>query len=232
MKDWHTKVLAQLKGRSAPRVLTTSMLSRLSEAERPGVQKQAVIALVREAEALGILWKARGGLYLNRAAIPPAIPEEAAQNIRRGAVVSLLSVLGDAGILNNPTPVIYSVVPVLEGETPPSVGKIESEGRIYRFHGVSERVMFAGSIADRFDTSVLYPRATPEAALCHWLYLAKSRRSRLRPPSHESDASSFDRDRLSRLAKAAGMEKDVTEWLAAAERYAEEVPDHNSALGF
>lgn len=51
------------------------------------------------------------GLYLSQLAIPRPAAAEAADFIRTGAVVSLQTVLGEAGITNNFSDVVTSVLP-------------------------------------------------------------------------------------------------------------------------
>lgn len=231
MKPWRVNVLARLKGQRAPRVLTTAMLSRLAAAERPGISETAVLSLAKEAEGLGFLRRMRSGLFLNLEATPPAVAAEAAQFIRRGAVVSLHTVLGDAGVLNNPTPIVFCVLPILKGESPPRVGRVEGAEATFQFYAIPEKVLFAGRLEDRLEQGCAYPRATKEAALCHWLYLANSRYSHLVAPSEEADISGLDHDRLQRLATAMGIEDQVATWIAAAEAYGEE-PDYDQTFGF
>src|SRR3546814_9336776 len=96
MKDWRIDVLSRLKGADGPRVLPSSVIERLCDAERPGLARTSVVAFVRGAERMGALRRVRKGLYLNLTASPPAGPAEAVRFIRRGAVVSLHRVLGDA----------------------------------------------------------------------------------------------------------------------------------------
>jgi hypothetical protein len=57
-----------------------------------------------------ILKPVREGAYLNGMSFPEVALAEAASVIRTGAVVSLQSVLGDAGVLNNPTPDVTCVM--------------------------------------------------------------------------------------------------------------------------
>lgn len=100
----------------------------------------------------------------------------------------------------------------------------------FRFYYVPESVLSVGDPTDRLCPAVPYPCATAEAALVHWIWLARERR--LLPQSPESDVSDLDRARLCRLAAATGIEAEVRRWVAEAERYAAEVPDHCPGLGF
>lgn len=49
------------------------------------------------------------GTYLNRLALPPAELYEAAPVIRTGAVLSLNSVLGELGVINNPSCIVTCI---------------------------------------------------------------------------------------------------------------------------
>ena len=54
------------------------------------------------------------GLFLNSRAVPPAELTEVAAHIRSGAVISLHSVLGECGFLNNPSAIVVAVQDVLD----------------------------------------------------------------------------------------------------------------------
>lgn len=63
------------------------------------------------------------------------------------------------------------------------------------------------------DRGRAHPRATPEKALLDWLYLARSLRSTLSPPSlQDVDLSELDKARLRRLAKTMGLEQALMQW--------------------
>ncbi len=81
------------------------------------------------------------------------------------------------------------------------------------FRGIPERVLEAGEEKDRLVTGTGYRRATPEAALLHWLYLSASPRSRMSAPSMDLDIAELDLRRLKRLAKAMSMQDGLKLWL-------------------
>ena len=64
-----------------------------------------------------------------------------------------------------------------------------------------------------------HPRATPEKALCDWLYLAASPRSPMRSPPLDLEAERLDTDRLQRVANAMSIEQHLDEWLRSKRRY-------------
>ena len=70
-----------------------------------------------------------------------------------------------------------------------------------------------GAERDRLDPQLSYRRATPEAALLHWLCLARSPRSRMSPPPADLDMEALDSRRLKRLAHAMGLSAAVRDML-------------------
>jgi hypothetical protein len=96
-----------------------------------------------------------------------------------GAVISLQTVLGDAGVWNNFTDWVTAVVPLSRRYTRPSLGRLETAAGIFVFRGLPEAVLEAGREEDRLVSNTTYRRARPEAALLHWLYLSNSPRSEI-----------------------------------------------------
>lgn len=231
MNEWQVAVLGRLKSADAMRVVTSSTIANLCALDRPGIAPPAVMEFIAKAEAANVLRRIIQDVYLNLTAKPRVVPAEAASFIEHGAVVSLHSVLGDAGVLNNPTDIVFCVVPTFRLGAQVPAENIDSPVGTFRFHQIPAAVLMAGQDADRLVSNIRYPRATSEAALCHWIYLAASEHSRLTEPSPEADVTELDRDRLFRLARAVGIADAVSHWIERADRYAEEVPDHSSALG-
>jgi hypothetical protein len=93
---------------------------------------------------------------------------------------------------------------------------LEIEGPLRRAarDGVPERVLETGAENDRLVTGVDYRRATPEAALLHWLYLSGSSRSRMSAPPLDLDLGKFDLKRLKRLAAAMRLDTNLCSWRA------------------
>jgi hypothetical protein len=203
---------------TAPRVLTAAMLVRLAEAERPGTGRATVTGLVKRMETDGALRKVTRGVYLNRCMEPPAAEAEAAEFLRRGAIVSLHTVLGDAGVLNNYTHDVWCVVPLIAKEAAPSLRTVRVQDDVaFVFHGISEERLFAPA-RDDLMAEVPYPRATPEAAICHWLYLSQTPRSPLKLPPRDVDLDGVDMDRVHRIAAAMDVKPELGEWLATLDR--------------
>jgi hypothetical protein len=133
--------------------------------------------------------------------------------LRPGAIVSLQTVLGDAGIWNNFTDWVTAVVPISRRYTTQSLGRLETSGGVFVFRGLPESILEAGRDEDRLVANVSYRRATPEAALLHWLYLSNSPRSRMSTPPLDLDLELLNRQKLKRLAGAMGLSELLNSFL-------------------
>lgn len=202
-----------LRRREAPRVLTTAMIAKAT-----GRPRASVARLIARASDVKLITPVRGGLFLNTLAHPRPRLAEAAGWVRTGAVVSLHTVLGDAGVLNNPTGHVYALLP-MDAPTNASSEVRSAGGARFIFRRMPERVLVAGARADRLEAGVAYLRATPEKALLDWLYLGRSPRSTLTdPPAHDIDLDLLDPARLTRLAQAMGLEEVLAQFIEQADQ--------------
>ena len=214
MKDlhWSTRLELKLAEPSALRVLDTASIIQLAKNVRGDLSKPSVERWIQEAVAANRLQRVVRGLFLNRLIAPPAQLCEAAVWLRPGAVISLQTVLGDSGVWSNYTPWVTAIVPLSSRYTTPSLGTVETGAGTFVFRGVPERVLEAGAENDRLVARVDYRRATPEAALLHWLYLSGSPRSRMSIPPLDLDLSALDSKRLKRLAIGMHLDANLTIW--------------------
>jgi hypothetical protein len=199
---------------AALRVLDTASIMQAAKIVRREISKPSVERWIQEAVAANRLQRVVRGLFLNRLIVPPARLCEAAVWLRPGAVISLQTVLGDSGVWNNYTDWVTAVVPLSSRYTTPSLGRVETQGGTFVFRGVPERVLEAGAEGDRLVSGVDYRRATPEAALLHWLYLSGSPRSRMSSPPLDLDLGELDLKRLKRLAAAMRLDANLSGWRA------------------
>jgi len=208
------EILDLLRAPDAHRVLTTQMLRRdAGFSDMPSATFSRKIAKAIEAK---LLTQVRAGVFLNTLAMPPVKPAEAVPFVRTGAIVSLQSVLGDAGVLNNFTPDVLCVMPSYGINT--AGGEVISPAARFHFYLLNPAILEAGNIDDRLVADIGYKRATPEKALLDWLALSESRSSNMTaPPAHDIDWSELNEKRLMRLAKAAGMDEPVEQLKAKVE---------------
>jgi hypothetical protein len=199
---------------SALRVLDTASIIQAANGVRPDISKPSVERWIQEAVSAARLQRVVRGLFLNRLIVPPPQLCEAAVWLRPGAVISLQTVLGDCGVWSNYTDWVTAVVPLSSRYTTPSLGRVETLGGTFVFHGMPERVLETGAENDRLVPGVDYRRATPEAALLHWLYLSGSSRSRMSTPPLDLDVDELDSRRLNRLAAAKGLDSNLGSWRA------------------
>ena len=210
---WTTRLELVLGEPTALRVLDKGSIVRLARDMRPDISEPTVERWIQEAISAGRLQRVVRGLYLNRLVRPSAQLCEAAVWLRPGAVISLQTVLGDSGVWNNFTEWVTAVVPLAQRYTTPSLGSQETAAGTFVFRGLSEPVLEAGREEDRLVSDVTYRRATPEAALLHWLYLSSSPRSRMSPPPLDVDLGALDRRRLNRLARVMRLSEPLEKWL-------------------
>ncbi|MGB9429060.1 MAG: hypothetical protein WCC11_04165, partial [Gammaproteobacteria bacterium] len=182
MKPWQIQFESRLAAADAPPVLSRDLLARMARSARGGrtVPTSSLSHWLKSAQARGRLPRVQRGLYLNGFRTPPGRLADAAAWLRTDAVLSLNTVLGDAGVLNNPSRTVTAVVPVDAGAAPPQLGRKATAAGIFHFFGLPRRILEAGAAADRLqqmDIGVEHARATPEKALLDWLYLAASPRS-------------------------------------------------------
>ena len=232
---WRRDVVASLRRRMAPRVLTTGDLAGLVTQSRGSADRVAVARTAAALLAYGHVKRVWKGLYVNALAVPPVSSEEVAARLRDGAVVSLQSVLGDR-VANNPSVVTTAVVPIRRSSAVPSVGELQTGVGVFRFHGIAEDVFFAGAADDRIDrTRGRYVRATAERAFCDYLYLSQTRRRALPPPPLDMDLFELRMPIVRRLAKLMGIQTALDAWLARKRDHdnSESATDQsNRALGF
>ena len=204
----------------APRVLTIPMLVAVLSDRRKLPARNTLFRWVREQVASGVLRPMTRGLYLNQFAAPRPAAAEAAGFIRTGAIVSLQTVPGEAGITNNFPDVVTSVVPH-EGGHVSSVRPVKAADVEFRFHSMPARLLDerAGQFEDRMDLDVKYRRATPEKALLDWLYLGESRYSRIAGPPLDVEIERLSGSRLRRLARSMELTEQLKTWQARKKKY-------------
>lgn len=217
MNDWRAILEEHLAAADAPAVLNRALLARFARSAkgRP-VAPSSLSYWLKSARVRGKLPAVQRGLFLNRWRRPAGTLADAAPWLRTDAVVSLNSVLGDAGVLNNPSHAVTAVVPLDRGAPPPRLGRQRTRAGSLHFFGLPRRILEAGATADRLSREQQHdhPRATPEKALLDWLYLAASPRShRTWPPPADLDMDLLNLQRLRRLAKAADMQDVLQTWL-------------------
>jgi hypothetical protein len=223
---WSTRLELLLAEPGALRVLNTASIFQVARNVRPAISKPSVERWIQDAVAANRLQRVVRGLFLNRLVAPAAQLCEAAVWLRPAAVVSLQTVLGDAGVWNNYTDWVTAVVPLSSRYTTPSLGRVEADAGTFVFRGIPERVLEAGAERDRFAAGFDYRRATPEAALLHWLYLSESPRSRMSAPPLDLDLAALDMRRLRRLAKAMRLDPNFSRWRERNRPQQDERPPH------
>lgn len=209
-----------LLGADAPRVLTVPMITAALTHKRRRPARGTVFRWIRVQTENGGLRPVTRGLYLNQLARPLPTIAEAAGYIRSGAIVSLQIVLGDAGITNNYSDIVTSVLPIRAGNASSSRKVIAGKAE-FRFHAMPVRLLNedAGALEDRMDLDVTYARATPEKALLDWIYLGASPRTHLSGPPLDIDIDRIDSAKLTRLATRMNLKSELKSYLIRKRKY-------------
>ena len=196
------------------------MLAAVLADRRKLSARNTLFRWVRDQVDGGSLRPVTRGLYLNQMAAPRPTAAEAAGYVRTGAIVSLQTVLGDAGITSNFPDIVTSVVPHERGHVS-SVRPVKAADVEFRFHSMPARLLDerAGELQDRMDLDVKYPRATPEKALLDWLYLGESDYSKITVPPLDLGLKQLDASRLTRLARSMGLAEELKSWRLRQRRY-------------
>lgn len=214
MSRWRQTLYNALKDFDAPRVTSFSELMTFADDAGCVITEKQLKTFVEQAIQFDFLKVARHGIYLNLKAWPTPSMAEVSPRMRPGAIVSLHTVLGEAGIINNYSAQVHCVVPINDFGGRPNVGDVTAkDGTVFNFNAIKASVLEAGDEIDRLVPLLPYDRATPEAALVHWIYLASNHRSKIMEPDTQCDLSSIDMERLERLSDAAGVKAEVFDFV-------------------
>lgn len=232
-RSWKQEVERRLFDREAPEVMTTAMLRAMAMAGRTDPPSPATFARwMLEMSSTGKLSLVIKGVYLNRLGYRDVSPAAAAGYVRFGSIVSLSWVLERAGVTNNFGDTVTCIIPTAPRWANPQIGDRKTSAGTFRFFGMPERLVDAGTFEDNRDLRFDYPRTTPERALLDWIYLGASHRSRLLPPPLDLDLSILDAARMSRLVNAMGIADAYEHWTTRYEAYqADEDVQENAAVG-
>lgn len=178
--------------------------------------------------------KVRAGIFLNAAGNASASPAAAAGFIRRSAIPSLARVLEQNWILNNFGDVITCTVPMAPGLQVPNLSAVKTPCGRFQFRALPWRLQEPDSLPvdDWQDNRYAHPRATPEKALCDWLYLGASPRSPVGMPPLDLELDKLNKARLRRIAGTMGIKPVFEAWLSR-KQHCDQDPDvrANTSVG-
>ena len=223
--DWKLRLDRQLM-ESEVEAWTTGMLWNEASSTAAPPSRPTFERWLAKANASGRLVKVRNGLFLNAAGNKSVSVGAAAGYIKQSAVPSLAWVLEQDWTLNNMGDVITCVVSLTPGLPVPNLSPVKTPLGEFRFRALPWQVyeLDALEVADWRDSRFAHPRATPEKALCDWLYLAASPRSPMKDPPLDLEFERLDADRLRRVATAMSIQKHLDAWIQSKRRYDED-PD-------
>lgn len=205
--SWKITAVKLLSEPNAPRVFGRQELIAYFQLHNLDVPLRTLLRGLHEWEQSHLVERVSQGVYLNsQHKFPLVAPAEAAHFLRKDAVLSLHHVLGNAGVLNNPSHWVTCVLPSSGSKAPTEVTM--DNGLTFRFAYVQDEFFNAQWNADTLQEYTQVPTATPEKALLDLLYLVASPRGSKRwslPAAHDWDLDYLDHDRLNRLAHNLNM---------------------------
>ena len=213
---WHGAKL--LKQDDAPRVITPQSLWEWLKSHNVEMSRRSITNALNDWQQVGIVERVAHGVFLNKQLVPVVRVDEAAPFLRQGAVVSLQRVLGDVGVLNNPSRWITCVLPTAAGL---KGGLLETDHQTFHFSTIAPHLFPAPQddwYDDAFSSNPHVVEATPEKALMDWLYLSSVSNGRARPapPRHDIDLDLLDLERCDRLASKLNLTSVWNAWLSPA----------------
>lgn len=218
--DWKVQLDRRLMDSDVEAWTTGMLWNEASSTDAPPSRPTFGRWLVR-ACASGRLRKVRKGLFLNAAGNKSVSVGAAAGYVRQTAVPSLAWVLEQDWILNNMGDVITCVVSLTPRLPVPNLSPVKTPLGEFRFRALPWHVYELDTleVADWRDNRFAHPRATPEKALCDWLYLAASPRSPMRPPPLDLEVERLNAGRLRRVATAMSIQEHLDTWMQSKRRY-------------
>lgn len=218
-------VMSLLRARGSGRVLSHATLRRLVERHMNGEGASASV-LIDNLVKVKAVHKISEGIFLNYMADPMPSPAEALKYVVKDGVLSLHMVLGQSGVLNNPTTNYTCVRPA---SLATAEGEVELVGQrlsrhnnspLYWAYTVDPSILNAGNSEDNLDSSFSYPRATVEKAFCDWLYLSTLKHPEIGvEPPLDCDMELMDHTRLQRIATAMGVSQKLGNWMERHHEY-------------
>lgn len=212
LKTIQMKSLSLLSKEEAPRVFTPTMVHDYLKKTHAQLSKQSITQFLSNWVELGVIKKVKHGVYLNLRASPQPLLEEAAPWIRSGAIVSLQSVLGRSGVLNNPTDWVTCVYPYSKN---PNHLELSLEGGIFRFSPMNDQAFPQKEddwFEDAYEPFTKVQTATPEKALLDWIYLGVNGYRNTLPPPHDIDWEELNTSRLERLAEKMNLTEALVQF--------------------
>lgn len=211
--------LMRLAKPGAPRVFSPSSLAQWLEEQGLQTPGRTLTESLGVWTATGAIDRVTSRIYLNGRATPRPTLDEAAAYIRPGAVVSLQRVLGQHGVLNNPS---HWITAVVSSEDTTKVGRVETEKAVFRFAALPSQMIVRPG--DKLYALAIEPDrpwvATPEKALLDWLHLANTPRGAAAwplPGAYDWDLDLLDMGRLQILAKELGVESVLGNFVSSIE---------------
>ncbi len=218
--SWRFAAMGLLATQDIPRAFNMDEFEQALFRQNIKATRRTLQRVLQEWEVAKVIRRVARGVYLNMQSTPQPSLTEAVPKLRPGAIVSLATVLGDAGVLNNPTSWVMAVQPSAPNTR--HANEVSSaDGAVFQFAYMRADLVHRPGREWADDALVPYarvPTATPEKALLDWIYLSSSPRGAKRwplPAAHDLDLDYLDMERLERLKEKMGLENEWQQFMDA-----------------
>lgn len=207
-----------LEKETTPRILKQSELETILQKSdffqqivNSNQKKKTCHLLIDEYSKNNLITEIHPGLYINDCKTPYPQHEEAALAIDQNAIISMHSILGEYGIINNTSDIITSVVnkPIQK-----DFFYIKNNNRKFRFYPINFNDK--NLKLSKNDLLIEHPyikKYVPEKAFCDMLFLAQSFENDKITPPLDSDYDSLDTDKVLFIAQKMNIDTSLKQWL-------------------
>lgn len=234
---WKKALINDISGAFRPRFFDKTLLTTYIHKHFKDASENTIERTIADLKEAGLIRNVIKGLYMNLVTTPAPTLAELAAYFVPDAVVSLQTVLGDNGVLNNLTTMVTSVVPVDEWPHWERTKERETTMGMMRYKYMPRNKVYPPDL-DQSDYLMMgksFPMARPEKALCDYIYLSRNNRSTMTMPPLDTDTEHLDQHLLWKIARSMGVDDELDSYMEARRDYNSDPnvqANMNTNLGF
>ena len=211
----------ELRGLMKPRVLSSEQLEAIIKKHQPNMSHPYFYKVINELSALGEVVKLQNKIYINKMATPSVNANELASYLVPGAVISFHKALEACGAMNNYSNLVTAYYPVkVYGWNSGKVTDIKTDfGNFWIVRLPDHIANLNGQRPEHQLVAHLpYAIATPEKALCDWIYVANQEIIPIgigNGPPLDLDLSVINLKRTKEIAREMNISEHLFDYLEA-----------------
>lgn len=213
--NWKIELNKLLSNNEKLRVFNRSQLIEVMENNNLKVPLRTLLRQIQVLEESNIIQRIYSGIYINKIQQNPIVQNQEVLNVLRpNAILSLNYVLGNSGVLNNPTFFFTAVLPTSSNKSQNEI-KLD-DGNYINLAYLNDDFFNEDILKISLQKYSKVPMATPEKAIIDLLYLNSSARGNKRwslPPLQDWDISSLNMDKLNLIAEKLNMTEQVNNFI-------------------